>query len=360
MKRRMIALLMLVLVLPLSGCLFTINHPVTGSDGTMAVFLDKAGTYTLSGESGVLHLFRDGNWAPIPAATLSQTGGVLDDSPDGSEFLYVDIESGELFGPMNSTLYRVKADFEAIPEAVFETDRGIAKAVWTDEGVYLLLFGEEDLGVLELLNPETGELEWLCGGLLSFEISIQGGTIDLMGVDQDGDLIAGFVERWNPLTNRRPEQAIFILSENTIEAFLTLPHDFLWDVSPDGRWLALTLYDPTMMEPVSEKEEPDLYLIDTESETSERISVQGMMPAFSPDGNMLVFLTFKDGTTPIVMQHDLLSGETNEVVGSEGVSTLFWFAQNQLGLTFEFDDYTRLVEINLVNGELLELIDNSM
>lgn len=326
----------------------------------MAVFLDEAGAYALSVESGVLHLFRDDNWVPIPAVTLPDAGGVLDSSPDGLEFLYVDIQSVDLFGPMTSTLYRVQADPEAVPEAVFETTRSIAKAVWTDEGVYLLLFGEEDLGVLELLNPETGESEWLHGGLLSFSISPGNRTIDLMGVDQDGDLIAGYVERWDPLTNRRPEQAIFILSENTIETFLTFPHDFLWDVSPDGRWLALALYDPTMMEPISEQKAPDLYLIDTESDTSERISVQGMMPAFSPDGKTLVFLTSKDDTMPIVMQRDLTSGETSEIVGSEGVSTLFWLAENRLGLTFEYDDSTRLVEINLVNGEFLELIDNSM
>ena len=234
MKRRTQILLILVLVLPLSGCLFTINHPVIGPDGTMAVFLDEAGAYALSVESGVLHLFRDGAWVSIHAATVSEAGGVLDVSPDGSEFLYIDIESIDLFGPMTSTLYRVKADPEAIPEVLFETDNSIAKAVWTDEGIYLLLSGDEDLGVLELLDPETGELTWLHGGLLSFSIPSETGKIDLMGVDQDGDLIAGFVERWDRLTNRRPEQAIFILSEATIEAFLILPHDLLFDVSPDG------------------------------------------------------------------------------------------------------------------------------
>ncbi|MCK4513745.1 MAG: hypothetical protein KAU31_00735, partial [Spirochaetaceae bacterium] len=215
-------------MLLLSGCLFTVNHPVTGPDETIAVFLDQAGAYALSVESGVLHLLRDGDWMPIPAATLSETGGVLDVSPDGSEFLYVDIKSGELFESMTSTLYRVNADPEAVPEAVFETDRSIAKAAWTDEGIYLLLMGEEDLGVLKLLDPETGELEWLHGDLLSFKASTQNSTIDLMGVDQDGDLIAGFVERWDLVTDRRSEQAIFILSEDTIGAFLTLPHDFLW------------------------------------------------------------------------------------------------------------------------------------
>lgn len=349
-------ILMLILVLLLSGCLFTINHPVIGPDGTMAVFLDQAGAYALSVESGVLHLFRDGDWLPIPAATVSDAGGVLDVSPDGSEFLYVDIESVDLFGPMTSTLYRVKADPEAVPAALFETDRSIAKAVWTDEGIYLLLFGEEDLGTLELLDPATGELEWLHGNLLSFSISPENKTIDLMGVDQDGDLIAGFVERWDRLTNRRPEQAIFILSEATIEAFLTLPHDFLYDVSPNGRWLAIALYDPAMMEPVSEQDVPDLYLVDTVTETSKRICVEGVMPAFSPNGKTLVYMTSKDGATPIVMLRDLESGTTSEIIDSEGASTIFWIADDGLGLTFELDDYTRLVEINLVSGESTDLI----
>jgi len=357
----MLILLMLILVLALSGCLFTINHPVIGPDWTMAVFLDEEGAYALSVESGVLHLLRNSNWVPVPAATISDAGGMLDVSPDGSEFLYVDIQSVDLFGPMTSTLYRVQADPEAIPEAVFETDSSIVKAVWTAEGIYLLYVGEEDLGVLELLDPETGGLEWLYGDLLSFSISPENKRIDLVGVDQDGDLTAGFVERWDRLTNRHPEQAIFILSEATIESFLTLPHDFLYDVSPNGRWLAIALYDPAMMEPIAEQDVPDLYLVDTEHETSERISVQGVMPAFSPNGTSLVYMTSKDRLTPIVMLRDLESGTTSEIVGSEGASTLFWIAEDRLGLTFELDDdYTRLVEINLVSGEFIDLIDDSM
>lgn len=323
----------------------------------MAVFLDEEGAYAPSVESSVLHLLRNSDWVPIPAATVSDAGGVLDVSPDGSEFLYVDIQSVDLFGPMTSTLYRVQADPEAIPEAVFETDSSIVKAVWTDEGIYLLRVGEEDLGTLELLDPETGELTWLHGDLLSFSIPSETGTVDLMSVDQDGDLIAGFVERWDRLTNRRPEQAIFILSEATIESFLTLPHDFLYDVSPNGRWLAIALYDPAMMEPIAEQDVPDLYLVDTEYETSERISVGGVMPAFSPNGKSLVYMTFKDGLTATVMLRDLESGTTSEIFGSEGASTLFWIADGRLGLTFELDDdYTRLVEINLASGEATDLI----
>jgi len=350
-------LLMLILVLLLSGCLFTINHPVIGPDGTMAVFLDESGGFALSVQSGTLHLLRGGDWAPIPAATISDAGGVLDVSPDGSEFLYIDIESIDLFGPMTSILYCVKADPEAIPEALFETENSIAKAVWTDEGIYLLVFGEEDLGALELLDPATGTLEWLHGDLLSFSIPSETETIDLMGVDQDGDLIAGFIERWDRLTDRRPEQAIFILNEATIESFLILPNDFFFDVSSDGRWIALSLYDPAMMEPTTEQEVPDLYLVDTELETSERISVQGVMPAFSPDGKMLAYLTSPDGTTAMVMLRDLEAGQASEIIGSDGASTLFWIAEDRLGLTFELDDdYTRLVEINLVSGESADLI----
>ena len=359
MKRRTMVLLMLTVVLPLSGCLFTINHPVVGPDGTMALFLDEAGGFALSAESSTLHLLRDGDWLPIPAATTSDAGGVLDVSPDDSEFLYVDLESIDLFGPMTSTLYRVKANQEAVPEALLETDSSIAKVIWTDEGIYLLLFAEDDLGTLELLDPETGELTRLHGDLLSFSIPSEAETIDLMGVDQDGDLIAGVVERWDRLTNRRPEQAIFILSEATIETFLTLPHDFLYDVSPNGRWLAIALYDPAMMEPITEQDVPDLYLVDTESEISERISVEGVMPAFSPNGKSLVYMTSKDGLTPIVMLRDLESGTTSEILASKGASTLFWIADGRLGLTFELDDdYARLVEINLASGDATDLISD--
>lgn len=351
-------LLMLCTALSLSGCLFTINHPVIGPDGTMAVFLDEAGAFALSIELGTLHLYRNGVWVPIPGATVSDAGGVLDVSPDGSEFLYIDIESLDLFGPVTSTLYRVKAVPEAIPDVLYETENSIAKAVWTDEGIYLLLFGDQDLGTLELLDPETGGLTRLQNDLLSFCISSESGAIDLMGVDQDGDLVAGYVERWDRVTHRRPEQAIFILSEATIEAFVTLPHNFFFDVSPDGRWLAISLYDPAMMEPVVQQEAPDLYLVDTELETLERICVQGVMPAFSPDGKTLAYLTAPDGVLAIVMLRDLESGETRKLIGSEGASTLFWIADDRLGLTFEMDDHARLVEQNLISDEATDLIDH--
>jgi len=108
---------------------------------------------------------------------------------------------------------------------------------------------------------------------------------------------------------------------------------------------------------IAEQDMPDLYLVDTELETSERISVEGMMPAFSPNGKTLVYMTSKDGLTAIVMLRDLESGTTSEIFGSEGASTLFWIADGRLGLTFELDDdYTRLVEINLASGEATDLI----
>ena len=86
---------------------------------------------------------------------------------------------------------------------------------------------------------------------------------------------------------------------------------------------------------ISEQDTPDLYLVDTEHETSERISVQGMMPAFSPDGKTLVYMTSKDGLTAIVMMRDLESGETSDVVGGKGASTLFWIATYGEGYLFD-------------------------
>jgi len=360
MIRRMLKLLPLVLFLLLSGCLFTINQPLVAPDGTIAVFLETDGSYTLFSEGGVLHLFRGDAWLPVPGATLAETGSLLDISPDGSELLYASVASGELFEPITSTLYGVATEPDAVPVKLLELDRLLAKAAWTVEGdVLLLFFGEEDLGTLERLDRETGMLELLQDNVLSFDYRADDGTIDLLGVDQDGDLIAGYIERWNPETNRRPELGIFVCNQATIELFPMLPHTLLWDVSPDGQWVALSLYDATMMEPVPDQETPDLYLIDVAFETVERIAVGGIMPAFSPDGGTLAYLTAETSADEIavVVLRDLLTGTERVVPGSLGASTLCWLGPDRLGLTFEADDDRAwLVEINVVTDETVERI----
>ena len=356
MSRNVLSFLLLASVVLLCGCLFSVNVPIVAPDGTIAVFLEQHGGYKLFPEVGVLHLLRGSEWVSVPAAVLSGAGGLMDLSPDGSELLYIDIRSGEFLDPLESTVYRVALQPDAVPVVVLETEGVIAKASWTDDGRILLLeFGEEASASLELLDPVTGEKERLFDDLLSFEISQDRRTLTLIGVDSE--VTIGRVERWDPASGRRTELATLCLGEASTESFAMLPHSFLWDVSPDGRWLAVALYDTTVLEPAVESDLPSLYLIDTEYDTAERIAVDAVMPSFSPEGDGLIYLRTSDGETGVVMWHELESGISTGVPGSEGVSTAFWLSPGRLGMTFEArDDFARLVQLDLASGEKRELV----
>ena len=360
--KRVLGFVLLAPALLLSGCLFSINQPLVMPGGSIALFLEADGSYALAPEGGVLHLFRNDAWIPVPGAALSVTGSLLDVSVDGAELLYMNVESDELFEPPGMTLHCVATEPNAVPTRLLETERWIAKAAWTREGeILLLFFGDEAAGTLERLNRATGELEVLQDSVLSFEYHAEDGTIDLVGIDQDGDLVAGYVERWDPATERRSELTVFVCNQPTIELYAMLPHALLWNASSDGRWLALALYDATMMEPLLEQDAPDLYLVDAEFEAVERIAVGGVMPAFSPDSRTLAYLTaatgVMDGGTAVIRTRDLTTGTESVVPVSLGASTLLWLGPNRLGMIFEEDDdHARLVEIDLATSEMIERI----
>ena len=183
----------------LTGCLFTVNHPVILPDGSLAVFLGGDGGYMLFPEEATLHLLRGVESVPVPAAFLESGGGLLDRSPDGSELLYADVNMSDPFGPLVTTLYRVQAQSDAHPEVLWETERTIVRAVWMEEDrILLLLSGDEDLGTLVSLSPNAGAFETVQRDVLSFVADRASGRIDALRIDQDGDLVAGFIERSSP------------------------------------------------------------------------------------------------------------------------------------------------------------------
>ena len=342
----------------LTGCLFTANHPVILPDGSLAIFLGSDGDYMLFPEEATLHLFHGVEWVPVPAAFLESGGGLLDRSPDGSELLYADVKMGDPFGPLVTTLYRVKAKPDALAHVLWETELTIVRAVWMeDDRIVLLLSGDEDLGTLVSLSPDTGTLETVQQDVLSFVANRASGRIDALRIDQDGDLVAGFIERSSPEVYGKREQAIFHLGEQTLELYLLLPHELLWDVSADGRWIALSLFDPTIIEPRSSQEVPTLYLIDTEAEEVERVPGEALAPAFSPDGRWLAYLTSDDGETAVARVQDLAFTDSRDVAGGRGVSSMVWLGIDRLGLVYEDDeDQASLIEVNVRTGERRNLL----
>lgn len=351
MKKRALFLLMLPLVL--SGCLFSINHPAIAPNGDAAVFLGADGRYGLFVENGTLHLLSGADAIPLPAATYAEPGGVLDWSPDGSEVLFTATVSGGLFEPIVSSLYRIAPEPEAQPERLLETDDGIAAASFTSDGkIALLLYGEGGLGALELLDPDTGERERLRSDVLAFHMNPDRETAILVQVEDGGPAALGHVLEWNPRTGARDPIASFVLTEEMMETYVVLPHDLWWDVDPRGRFVALALYDSALLEPAVDVEIPALYLVDREEAAAQRITAMGLCPAFSPDGRHLAYITSRDGDLGFAAVLRLSDRAAVPMPSSEGASTVFWFSDHEVGLTFEDEDDTyRLLRFDLDTGE---------
>lgn len=361
MPRPAKGIVLLVPLVLLTGCLLTVNHPRLAADGALVLFLEGDGAYTLFPEMGVLHLLRDGKLVAIPGAPLSEGGGLLDLSPDGSEALYVDVQTGEPLGPVASTVYRVALRPEAVPKAVWETTNVIARTAWVlEEWIFLLQFGGDDLGTLLALDLRTGETERLADDLLSFAALPNKEQFILIAADEGARVPLGIVVRLDPTTGLRETLAAFALAEGTVEFYATLPHELLWDVTRDGAWVALCLHDATLVNPPTEMEVPGLYLIDTASGTANRIASEALMPAFRPDGSVLVYAVEGEEGTGVLMWQDLESGYTTAIPGSEGLATAFWLSDTRLGLTFEdANDCYRLVELDLTTETYHELLDET-
>jgi len=367
MTRRALVLLMLVtMIFLLAGCLFTLNDPLVAPDGMLAVFLDAEGAYSLFPESATLHLYRGDKWISVPDATIEEAGGLVGLSPDGAEALYVDVGTdvdsgdwGELFTPFVSTLYRCALQPDAAPEAVLQTASAIAKAEWTRwDRILLLLFGETELGSLHALDPTTDRVTLVAEDLLSFAALPGTDELLLLAGRPEAELPLGGVVRWDPETGARRALATFALSEGTIESFAALPHRLFWDVSPDGRWIALGLYDATFVTPAVETELPALYLVDLETGEAERLASEALMPAFAPDGSGLIYAVEAAGGDAVLMWRAFTAETPVEVPGSEGVSTVFWLSPTTLGMTFEVDeDRFRMVELDVETEEIHVLID---
>jgi hypothetical protein len=358
MRQRVLTLLLVIATTGLSGCLFSVNHPQVTDDGAMVVFLERGGGYTLFSEGGALHILRDGEWTAVPGATLSGAGGLFDLSPDGTEALYVDVLAEDLLEQPKSALYRVGLQPDAVPEAIWETENAIAKAVWAEAGRILLLeFGDGDLATLHVLDPATGVAERSAGDLLSFEVLPQRGELIALVVDEGDGSPQGAVVRWSLETDVRETLASFALNEASLDSFIMLPHQLFWGVSPDGAWVALSLYDSTLIEPEVEAEAPSLYLIDVAEGEAQRIAAEGLMPTFNPDGTGLVYAAVGEEESPVLMWRNLQSGRTIEIPGTAGVSTAFWLSPTRLGMTFEAgDDRYRLLEFDLITEQTRELI----
>ena len=351
--------LLLVLSLFLTGCLFSVNHPLLGPDGTVALFLDGQGNYSLAVEQGTLHLLRGGEFIRIPAATVSAPAEVLDWSPDGKQILFVQHEIGEWLEPTASTLSRVDAHSGGVPEAILQSETVIKAAAYTHDGrIAVLRFGEGHGGTLELLDPDTGGVQEIFDDVLAFRLDPARTEMVAVHLNDEGPVPIGHVARWWLEEDDADTLAVFVLGEQMLETFYVLSDTVLFDVDASGRWVALVVFEQAMIDPPIEEEVPALYLVDTATESAQRLAEIGFLPGFSPDGRRLAYVTSDDGDLSGVAVYDLETLESVGVPGSVGASTCFWMGEDRLGLTFETgDDLYRLVAVNIDTGEIVKLIE---
>jgi len=350
MKSRTLLLSLLVL---LTGCGLPFNRPAVGPDGTIALFVDEEGKYDLLPSGVTLALVEDGALTRLEGVSAAGDTGALAWSRDGRELAYVETESGSWGLPISWTLWLTGTDADYRPVELLRSEEAIIDPAFTSEGdVTYLRVDEESTGHLMCYTRATATHSELLDGVLSYRPG-RGSTLTLILGADEGRLRTAHVATYDPASGATEEIASFFLGGEMEETLLLFPAPFLWDIDSTGRWLALALFDPVLIVPEIETDGPSLYLIDVEQETAERLTTEGVAPAFSPDGALLAYIGPVAEDTNLAFLHDPQTGDTHRIDGSDGAAALFWIDRGTLGLALESEDGTyRLAACDLATGEL--------
>jgi len=348
---------LLLLVLFLSGCGLSLNQPVVGPDGTIAVFLNEAGAYDFLLEGGILTLQRNDGITQIEKANPTTPASVLDWSLDGDELLFGETELDEEWGAPNAwNLYVTHPWADSEPLTLLSSMELIADAAFTAEGnVTYLVFDEEGAGTLMLLNRAENTHTRLLDNVLSYQPAVSKLSLTVVQLDESEGFPKASVSSFVPATGEMEAIASFFLTTQ-MEEMIALLGCFLWDIDSSGTYLALALYDQLLIEHEVEVDAPSLYLIDTIEETGRRIALLAVMPAFSADGSLLAYIGLEDEEDSVVYLYNRETEEKDKVPNSDGAVAFFWIDEGTLGVTFEADDDTyQLMKILLNTGEVLPL-----
>ena len=353
---------MLVLVgLLLSGCGFIFNQPLVGPDGTTALFIGDDGTYSMLPEGDChLVLLRDGKLVHLDNVASNGDSGVLDWSSDGSEVLFIDTEQDEYGQPIawNVRLSGVQSDSQ--PVTLFRTEEIILAPTFTSSGniTYLSLKDDADLSQLMLYDRTEETHTVLQNDVISYRRLNWDGMLVIISQTAEGSLKLAHISFYDLETGKKEEVASFFLAQGMEDTLFLLPASFLWDIAPEGNYVAMSIYDQALITPQMDDndEEPALYLIDANEMSAYKVADFGVIPAFSPDGSVLSYVGSK-GDIPVVYLYDIETQETRNLDSTTGVVTLFWIDDQTLGFTIEIgDENYKLMKVSVPTGEVTPLI----
>jgi len=358
-------LLMLVVVgLLLSGCGFIFNQPLVGPDGAIALFIGDDGAYMMLPEGDChLALLRDGEVVHRTNVASNGDSGVLDWSADGSKILFIETEQDELGQPIawNVLISGVQSDSQSV--RLFRSENIILAPQFTSEGsiTYLDLKDDKDLPQLMVYDPLQEEYAVLKGDVISYRRLGWDGMLITISQTAEGSLKLAHISSYDTTTDATEEIGSFFLSQGMEEMLFLLPAAFLWDVSPDGRYFAMCIYDQALISPQMEdnSEEPALYLIDRDEDSAYMVSDRGLIPAFSMDGSLLSYIgaTGENNDIPVVILYDLETHEEQILDGTIGAATQFWIDNKTLGFAIEIGtDTYKLMKVTLPTGGITQLL----
>jgi len=356
---------MLVLVgLLLSGCGFIFNQPLVGPDGTVALFVNDDGTYSMlpEGDSHLV-LLRDGDVVSRANVFSSGDSGVLDWSFDGSQILFVETEQDEYGQPIAWSVRLSGVQSDSVPVTLFRTEDLILSPMFTKDGdiTYLDLKDDSDLPRLTLYDRAEGTNKVLRDDIVSYRRATWDGALLIISETIEGSLKLAHVSSYNVMSGEATEAASFFLAEGMEEILFLLPASFLWDVASVDNYVAITIYDQALITPQLDNsdDQPALYLINTVEESALKVSDAGVVPAFSPNGHILSYIgaAGEKPDIPVIYLYDMDRQESRALDNTIGASSLFWIDDETLGFTIDNkDDTYRVMKVSPVTGEVTPLL----
>lgn len=266
-------------------------------------------------------------------------------APTGDELVYIEEKTDDEATLISSTLYLTDIQSESSPASLIACEvqsEGLpllCQPAFTPEGdiTYLRLESVDELPVGHLVHYDrTADVhETLFENVLSYLPATGNRLLTVIQAAEQNGFDIARVFTYNPASGKEEEFASFVLTEDMLGFFYLFPPAFLWDVSPSGEWLALSLPNPSLLTPEGLTEDFSVYLIEREENDGLRLTHNGLSPAFSPDGTYLAYIGPDEDEESTAILYNLETAAHEILPGTEDTNLLFWISPTTLGLAVE-------------------------